>query len=257
MNNNSRDLRGGKYLLLFVFVMVLNVLLAGFLLLPASFGQSSEIRNQKPLAAAIVAQVESPLVITVINVDNVAEAYQTVNYSVQNVSSKKIKAYVLHHANQSSVGGTNIRFFQSFAPGQIIQDSFSESRLNLKTDEKIFLSIDYVAFEDGSAWGKDSQKQSEYISGYKEGQRKAVNQARQLLTDMDKNALPKLLQQQSNEINPPEINEKKNERWLRGYVLGYRVVLGGLRSAYEKQGAEAVSSKLDEMEKFIKAEDNK
>jgi hypothetical protein len=254
MNNNSRDLRGRKYLLLFVFVMVLNVLLAGFLLLPAS-GQSSEIRNQKPLAAEIVAQGESPLVITVINVDNVAEAYQTVNYSVQNVSSKKIKAYVLHHANQSSVGGTNIRFFQSFAPGQIIQDSFSESRLNLKTDEKIFLSVDYVAFEDGSAWGKDSQKQSEYVSGYKEGQRKAVNQARQLLADMDKNALLKLLQQQSSEINPPEINEKKNERWLRGYVLGYRVVHGGLRGAYEKQGAEAVSSKLDEMEKFIKAED--
>lgn len=254
MNNKLRVLAGKKYLFLFIFVMVLNVLLSGFLL-HTSFGQTSDISKQKPLAIEIVAQTDSPAVITVINVDNTAESYQSVNYSVQNVSSKKIKAYVLLHTDKSGIGGTSISFFQSFTAGQIIQNSFIEERANIKSNGSVFLSFDFVVFQDGSSWGKDSQRQSEYIYGYIDGQKDAVKYVKPLLAETNKYAASKLFQQQLTGINPPTVDSKKSAEWQRGFAVGYRFVIGRLQFAYEKQGMEAVRLKLEEVEKFIKAED--
>lgn len=241
-------------MLLFVFVTALNVLSAGFLL-HTSFGQTSHTSKQKPLTVDIVAQPDSPVVITSINVDNTAESYQTVNYSVQNVSSKKIKASVLLHSDQSGIGATSTSFFQSFTPGQVIQNSFVEERSNIKPGGKIFLSFDFVVFQDGSSWGKDSQKQSEYIFAHLEGQKDAVKYVKPLLADTNKDAISKLLQQPLTDINPPNVDRQKSAEWQRGFVVGYRFVIGRLQFAYEKQGMEAVHSKLEEVEKAIKAED--
>lgn len=254
MKNKLRSLESSKYFLLFVFVMGLNVLLAVFLLHTA-FGQTSDTSNQKPLAVEIAAQANSPAAITAIYVDNSAESYQTVNYSVQNVGSKKIKAYVLLHTNKSGAGGTSTNFFQSFIPGQIIQNSFIEERTNIKSNDKIFLSFDFIVFQDGNSWGIDSQKQSEYIFGHIDGQKEAVKYVRQVLTDTNDDAVSGLLQQQLADINPPAAGDsKKTDERQRGFVAGYRFIIGRLQFAYEKQGMEAVRLKLEEVEKFIKAE---
>lgn len=253
---NIKNFKLGKKtcLLTFIFVMILNVLSAGFLL-NTSFGQTSDISKQKPLIVEIVAQNESPVVITSSSVDNTAELYQTVNYSVQNVSSKKIRAFVLLHADQSGIGGTGTSFFQSFIPGRIIQNSFIEERSNIKSNDKIFLSFDFIVFQDGSSWGRDSQKQSEYIFGHIEGQKDAVKYVKPLLADTNKDAVSKLFQQQLTDINTPALDGKKTAEWRRGFAVGYRFVIGRLQFAYEKQGMEAVRLKLEEVEKSIKAED--
>lgn len=254
MKNNSRALRGKKYLLLFIFVTVLNVLLAGFLL-HTSFGQTSGISKQKPIAVEIVAQNESPIVIISTNVDNTAESYQTVNYSIQNIGLKKIKALVLLRSDHSGTGATSTNFFQSFTPGQVIQNSFIEERSNIKPGGKTFLSFDFVVFQDGSSWGKNSQKQSDYIFAHLEGQKTAVNYVKPLLADPNKDAVSKLLQQQLTDINPPdEVDSQKSTEWRRGFVAGYRLIIGRLQFAYEKQGMEAVRSKLEEVGKSIKEE---
>jgi hypothetical protein len=242
------------YLIGFVFVILLNICLTIFLI-KSVLAQTSDISKQKPLIVEIVAQNESPAVITSSSVDNTAELYQTVNYSVQNVSSKKIRAFVLLHADQSGIGGTSTSFFQSFIPGQIIQNSFIEERSNIKSNDKIFLSFDFVVFQDGSSWGRNSQKQSEYIFGHIEGQKDAVKYVKPLLADTNKDAVSKLLLQQLTDINPPALDGKKTAEWQRGFAVGYRFVIGRLQFAYEKQGMEAVRLKLEEVEKSIKAED--
>lgn len=243
------------YMLAFIVVTILNVVLAGFLL-RAGLAQISDktLKNQPPVKAEVLKQDDSPALITVINVDNSEEKDQTVKYSVQNVGSKKIRAYVLVLADKSDTGKVITNFFQSFEVGKIIQDSISEARVNIKSNT-LFLSLDYIEFEDGSSWGKDIQKQSEYLTGYKKGQRTAIDEIKSKLNNRNNEAISNLLKQEISEINPPNVDTTETVRWQNGFTGGYRFVLLRLQFAYEKRGIEAISSKLDEIEKFIKKGD--
>jgi gas vesicle protein len=251
---NTDKLRN-KYLLGFLCLMLLNGLLIVFLLnsnLAQTLDKPAE--DHPPIVVEIVKQEDCPLLITLMSVDNSIEKNQTINFSVQNLSSKKIRSYVLFHADEFGVGGASIRFFSIFAPAQIGQDSFSEARANIKSNGKMFLSVDYVKFADGSSWGKDTQKQSEYISGQSEGTKTAVKQIKQLIISRNKEILSNMLQKEMDELNPPDIDEKKSAKWRNGLVAGYRSVLISVRSAHEQNGMEAVSLKIEEIEKLTKEE---
>lgn len=242
-----------SYFVAFVFVMILNVSLAAFLIRNVLAQTSDDkLKNQPPIVAEVLEQENSPLLISITNIDNSNESYQTVSYAAQNLSSKKIRAYVLVHADETEAGGASIQFFESFDAGKTIQSSFFEEQVNIKTNSKILLSVDYVEFSDGSSWGKDVQQQSEYIAGHYEGRKIAVKQVKDLLKN--KNAVLELMQQQLTEITPPSIDNKKSDRWQRGLIAGYRTLLTRLQITYETQGAEAISSKLEQIEKFTKKE---
>ncbi|MGI8884503.1 MAG: hypothetical protein ACR2IA_09705 [Pyrinomonadaceae bacterium] len=245
------------YLVAFAFVMMLNAFLAIFLLRTV-LAQTSDkkFRKQPPITAEVVRQDDSPLTVTIINVDNTAESDQTVNYAAQNTGLKKIKAYVLLYADESGVGGASIKFFQAFSSGQTIQSSISKGRLNIETNSKIFLSLDYIEFEDGSSWGKNSQSQSDYIGGYNEGQKGAVKEIRELLTNTNKNAVSDLLQRQVTDTNPSSVNNNKPDKWQYGFVSGYRSVLARLQIVYENNGLEAIAPKIEQIEKLTQKEEN-
>ena len=128
------------YLIGFAFVMFLNICLTVFLIRNV-LAQTSDnsLKNQPRIVAEVVEQTDRPLLITIINVDNSDESYQTVSYAVQNLSSKKIRAYVLLHADELGSGNTSIQFFESFSSGKTIQSSVFEARANIKANSKIFL----------------------------------------------------------------------------------------------------------------------
>ncbi|HEX8197896.1 MAG TPA: hypothetical protein VF571_17020 [Pyrinomonadaceae bacterium] len=254
-NQEMKTKKNRTYLTAFVFVTVLNVMLAVYLL-QISFAQINENRfkEQPPLKVEVVTQEDSPVRLTVINVDNSQQSFQAVNFSIQNISPKKIRAYVILHNDKSGAGKTSISFLERFTPGQITQDTFSEERVNIKKDGKLFLSLDYVEFDDGSVWGKDTQKQSEYIAGQNEGQKAAVNKFN-LLIHQNKDAVIEFLRQPETEMDSLVTNNEKTDKWHRGFKNGYRTVLTRLQMAYEKQGQEGVFLKLREIEKIIKKEE--
>ena len=256
MKNENSSIKKRKHLLAFTLVTALNVAL-GIFLINTSFGQTSEnkYKNQPSLKVEVTTQTDSPLLISMISVDNTAESYQIINYTVQNVSSKKVKAYVLVYTDETGASKVSTSLFQSFVSEQIIQSSNVEERVNVKLNGKIFLSLDYVKFDDGGSWGKDSEKQSEYISGHDEGQKSAVKQIKDWLINQNKNAVSNLLEQQIDEINPPVVDKKETEKWQRGVKSGYRSVLFRLKTEYEDKGLEAVSQKLEQIEKLTKMEE--
>jgi hypothetical protein len=155
---------------------------------------------------------------------------------------------VILHADEFNVGGNSTYIFPTFVPGQIVQTDFAEAGVNVRGNGKLFLSVDYIEFEDGSSWGNDTQKQSEHIAGDSAGEKNAVKEIRQLLLGQNINAVSELLKKEVSEINPPDIDNKKTEKWRRGFISGYRSILIKLQFAYEKQGMEGISLRLKELE---------
>ncbi|HEV7644410.1 MAG TPA: hypothetical protein VGO50_10745 [Pyrinomonadaceae bacterium] len=142
--------------------------------------------------------------------------------------------------------------FGTFEPGNVIKTGVNTDRSKLKPDEKLSLSIDYTLFSDGTSWGPDSQKDSEYLSGSDEGQKYAISQIKGFLKDKNKEAIYRLLKlEQEGKIddNPPEIDKTKSRKWQRGFLGGYQYFLWQLLPFDEKQELEVISHKLEKIEK--------
>lgn len=207
-------------------------------------------RGIEPLVVEIKEQTGSPVIITAVSIDISTASYQTVNFVIQNISDKNIKATVLLHGDKAEgATGSATSIYLSFTVGQMMREMVREEGVNTESSSKMFLSIDYVEFEDGSFWGDDSKKMSEHLSGFKEGQKNAAGQIKDLLNDQK--ALSNFLGQETTEIKPPDASVQESDKWRRGYSTGYKSTFRALQSAYEKQGIEALSAKLKEIEKSI------
>jgi translation elongation factor EF-1beta len=158
---------------------------------------------------------------------------------------------VILHADEFNVGGNSTYIFPTFAPGQIVQTDFAEARVNVRGNGKLFLSVDYIEFEDGSSWGNNTKGQAEYVSAYHLGEKYGVKYIRQLLGDKNKEIVSELLKRKISEINLPGIDSNKTEKEQRGFVSGFRAILIRLQFVYEKQGVDGISPKLEEIEKSL------
>lgn len=242
-----------RYLILFLFVMVLNIG-ATVLLIRNSFGQSAAEKkpDQPPIAAEVIVQDNNPLRISVISIDNSNPDYQLVNYLVENVARNPVRAYVVLGSNKTDEVGTAItrRFATKlFQPGGVENGVINIERKDIKRESKMYLSTDYVEFEDGRSWGSDIAGQSEYVAGSRAGWKDAVKQSDDLLKTQQSSNLIDLLKSETKEITPPEVTPGKSEKWQKGYLSAYRTVISTLREQYEIGGLKAVTEKLNEMTK--------
>ncbi|MBX3294322.1 MAG: hypothetical protein KF762_01185 [Acidobacteria bacterium] len=244
-----------KYRFSFFVVSVINVGLAVFLL-NASFGQISgnNAMNQRPLKVEVTLQSDSPLSIMLINVDDSTLSSQTVNFAVQNIGSKSIRAYtILGKTKASGKLLTNSFATRLFKTGEIEQNGLSFESEIIKENEVLFLSVDYVEFEDGSFWGEDSQGHSKLIAGERAGRLAAINRLKKLVKNNDFATLTDLLGQKIAEISVSVPTSSQPGEWQRGYQRGYKAVISILQRSKEQE-IDFLSTKLDEMEQLANEE---
>lgn len=231
-----------SYLVAFVFVMVLNVCLATFLMRNV-LAQTSEnkFKDQPPIVVEVAEQKDNPLLSTVINVDNSAESYQKVNISFQNITSKSIRGYVISVSNKNT-GKMIISFLptKSFQPNDIYMQEIVVERENLKLDKNLSLVIDYVKFDDGSFWGENAQGQSEHIAGGIAGARVAAEKLKNLIEKNDEKNIKLLLEKPllALEVSLPDDFKNKSEKWQNGFRGGYKSIIGFMKSQKDKGGEE-------------------
>lgn len=260
MINRLKNFRSKKYLLLFCVIMMLNVLLSA-ILLNVTLGQAKkeDFSSQKPIRVEIIEQKNSPLQITFLSVDNSAYLHQEIICSLQNVSNKTIRAYtLLGDGNRKNSGKIITSFFleRLFQVGGSVVDSVPMERRDLAEEDTVFLSIDYVEFEDGSFWGSDSVGKSKEIAGETAGAKQAIKQLKELIKNQngnDADSITNFLKQNISEItvNVPETNE--SEEWKKGFTLGYRTVISILQRITD-QKIENITKKLDDLENNFRKE---
>lgn len=254
MKNTFNYLRSKKFLLPFIFVMVLNTFLA-VVLLRVSFAQTqnNDFSSQHPVKVETLRQKGCPLKIMIVNVDNSGLSYQNINYSLQNLSDKPIRAYTLlgdGKGNGKII--TNFLSVELFQPNKNEFDSFPVERETIKENETVFLSIDYVEFADGSSWGSDSQGKSKEIAGQREGAKAAIQQLKNSIKNQkpnSENPVASLLTKDIQEISVDVPNTDQSDEWKKGFRRGYKTVIFVLQRERE-QGTANLTKKLDEMEKI-------
>jgi hypothetical protein len=238
------------YLVAIGVVMIINLGLSTYLF-KVAFAQTYDLTAQKIVNVDALLQQDSPLLLSISNVNNSEKDFQTINYVAQNTSSKSVRAYVMLQKDSIGLGKTVTNYFYpAFLAGQTITNSISIERPNVKPDAKILLAIDYVQFADGTFWGADAESQSERISGHIEGYKYAVSDIKRVLAEKNGARLVGLLRQDITASNPTTMDQTKPELWQRGFVTGYRTVLSRLQTVFAQKGIEEVSNKLSDMGKF-------
>ena len=246
-NHQSNKRNGKKYLVTFIAVTALNLVLGAFLIHKSS-GQTNKHADQKLLIVEVTAQNDSPLRIMLIDIDNSALSAQKVNYTIQNIANKPVKGYVVW-AKGKHTGKISTNFFptKSFQPGAFYPEELFLERENIKPDESLSLSIDYVEFEDGSSWGEDAQGQSEHLIGARAGAEVAVKELRSLINNRETAALTALLEKNLVDIDVSLPKTVQSEKWQRGFTNAYKAIVGVLHNQ-RGQGHNELLKKLDEIE---------
>jgi len=249
-DQQSSERKDKKYLFAFVAVTALNLMLGAFLI-HKSFGQTSKYADQKPLTVEVTAQNDSPLRITFTNIDNSASSFQSIDYAVQNVSSKPIIGYVIW-AKGKNTGKIATNFFptKSFQANVIYTEDLFVERENVKTDEVLSILVDYVEFEDGSSWGNNAQGQSEHITGGRAGVKAAAEQLYDLISNKKMEDLTAILNTELVDIEVPFLENAPNDKWRNGFRSGYKSTISFLKNQRGKNEKELLE-KLNEVKKNI------
>ena len=212
------------------------------------------IRNQAPIIAEVVKQKDCPLAISIVNVDNSALSFQRVNFVLQNVGNKRIRSYVLvGQAKTTGKINTNSFAEKLLQIGEFHNDEVSVERNALREYRQLFLSLDFVEFEDGSSWGADIQGFSINIAGEREGRLAAIKKIKDLIASRSLTELTNLLEQNVADITVKIPESTKADGWKRGYQTGYKTVFSILQKS-KGGGVEVLSTKIDLMEKLAKEE---
>ncbi len=168
-----------------------------------------------------------------------------VNFTLQNVSDKTIRAYTLREfsgAFDTDLGGVLSSYKLSgagiFTPNQFSNEQIGESSSTLVTPgsarvrERFKLAVDFIEFTDGSTWGKDLSNSAQQIAGIKTGIKKILESLKEPNRQGGIKAVIKTLNEMK-ELSPPD---EQSATWKRGFRGGANSIKSIIKRAYEAGG---------------------
>lgn len=167
---------------------------------------------------------------------------------LENTSDRLIRAFVLvvEGESQKSVY-ISIRPGKSIEPGSFVLQGASAGK-----EKKVFLSLDYVEFADGTSWGADAMQRSGQVAAYFKGRQLAITRLKEMLNADEAaeflNLLNILFFYTQSERAEAVLRDALKTQTLRGY----RHVIEHLRKMRVKtEQARDLARKLELMEGTI------
>jgi len=191
-------------------------------------------------------QPHSPLNITINERYDNGGNFDPVNYMVRNDSQKSIRTIVITGFPKDA---NHVVGFGTLRPGATRKLSYGD--LNARKSNEIFtLTVDYVLFTDGTHWGADKAKESEFVLGLFDGQKRIYQEIKKLVELNDDEAFIEFLTKPSNsnlpaELSPPGGRTRKDEGFARGYTAWRHAFAFDFQNRGDLKG---VSSKLSDLE---------
>ena len=206
-------------------ICLLSVAFAASLANTASAQNAVSVEQVKtPITVEIASQLDSPLHVSLVGVDETDERVKKISLTLQNVTERTIRGFVIA-TNYGNVGGeTTISFFPSKprtagSSSEVLTIAGENTRLS----PNLTVFIDYVLFTDGTAWGADIRKNADLLSGNTGGAYYAANKFSELIK-LGPTSLDDILAKPTAETEvelPPEA-ENQSEAWRRGFRSGYK-----------------------------------
>lgn len=170
----------------------------------------------------------------------------SIEFISQNIGDKSIRAYTIRQFSgdfDSDIGATIFSYAPTdsglLKPNQLRHENIGESGSSV-TPEKIKIAVDFVAFTDGSTWGKDASKSAQQLAGVRGGGAAALEYLKGINKQDGIEAVIKTLDEMK-ELLPPV---DKSEIWKRGFRSGISNIKNHIKRAYENEGIKGAETEL-------------
>lgn len=208
-------------------------------------GRLSANTTPQTFYVSIQAQEDSPLQIIAANVRSADPHSPRFDFAVVNKGTVPVRAFtVLREISPGNLQAATITHMTSqkdvLQPGQSKTVLVNEGTSGQPV-EKILLSVDYVEFTDGSAWGDDAFKSAQRLAGQRAGALAALDHFRQISESKGASALIRSVGEDT--IGVPQLQANTDE-WKQGFDIGVGVVRQRLQKAAERGGIDEVKSEL-------------
>jgi hypothetical protein len=188
---------------------------------------AANTRAQSPMVS-VKQSADSPMSISVINTET-TEAF-LVHFIVANTSDKPICAYSIRH--DDSTGNSNLAGLSlnnSAQKNLLLMPGESREEIigaHSRIVESVVISIDYVEFLDGQAWGPDDFKSGERLAGTRAG---AMAAADYLVGLLETEGSISVMNAVGAEKFTIEVPAGHSPEWLFGFEIGANAVRDRLR----------------------------
>jgi len=186
----------------------------------------------------VKSQPDSPLSIRTVRLIYDDPHRPAFEYTIVNISDKPIRAYTIR--NDEGLTGSNLSMLNlPLQPGQSQQEG-EDSTVFPEPVWQMLLSVDFVEFADGTAWGPDTTRSSQRLAGIRMGMTVERNR---LLTILNDDGIAKIISDLDAqlEVNPPSGNSSE---WSEGFRTGTLQYRGRLRRARTLGGPAGLESIL-------------
>lgn len=223
------------------------------ILLGVTMGSGWTFFNADPLNNTVIRveeQKDSPILIQSSTLLSSNPLKPTYSYFVNNVSNKTIRAYAIKVDSVLDNGGviSGVTLNNPISEAQFLKPKINKSESGGQgtaysaSVSEIVLSVDFVEFDDGTTWGKDSYDSSELLVGQKAGTIEVIKyfqnklnlrNTEEFLFDID-NFDEKVLTHTSS-----------SKMFNKGYKTGVKFVINRLKKAKDESGMEAIKIELN------------
>jgi hypothetical protein len=199
-------------------------------------------------SVSVADQQEVPLAILVEGYDVSEPSSLRLRYRVQNISNKAIQAYAILEEIGGGRGGTTGATVVNLGKGtkflQPTQTRLETCDLPSQNGPatSLTLSVDYVEFDDGTTWGKDTRRSADYLAGQREGKRATLKKFREVREKSGDPAIEELLNRKDAEVVVPPAGH--SAEWEYGFRVGHNTALRQLRGVHSKGGVPELISEL-------------
>lgn len=210
---------------------------------------------------SVYLQLDSPLqILNVVqrsnrSTDNEGKIWenQTVDFTLQNVSSKTIRAYTFRQFSgefDTDLGSVMSAYKLSaegiFKPNQVSNEQIGGSSFTLidpdspQIKESSKLAVDFIEFTDGSTWGKDLSNSAQQLAGIKTGIKMTLDS---LKVSKQQGSI-ELVIKTLNEMKEPSPPDEQSEKWKRGFGIGAKTMKSIIKRAFETGGNKGAEIEL-------------
>lgn len=195
-------------------------------------------------------QADSPLRIISTEVTSAEPQNFRLIATVQNQSSKEIRAYSISteaSTDKEQVGSTDFLNLTQrstlWQPTEIRTIEVKKTQTELLVSVK--LTVDFVEFSDSTTWGTDTSKSRDILAGQRAGARLERQRLRDLLKSQGRAALANDIKTSAPGTIEALAGHNKSSEWLIGFRNGVSAVRTRLERILQSNGTVKIEIELD------------
>lgn len=247
MKKIKRQLTSNKLLL--TFLLILPLLFVG----TRTWSSTTQNKQEQPVThedkVKVIVKKDAAAPLQIVSFHRPESAPNNrldLELQVKNIASIPISSYAIRY--EVRVGNTpfiGVEMSLSNSPDKALKinttDIFALEADNTYSDaiKSIYVSVDFVELTDGTTWGRDSQKFSEYLSGFRAGAKESFTFLSELMVRKGAKEVA------TTDLDQPAAPENKSERWKEGFTNGQVFIKQRLDYAYKDGGEEAAKTALN------------